>query len=331
MPGLDEFSLIEEFFAPLAAGCPGALGLKDDAALLSVPPGRQLVVTSDAVVAGVHFLPDDPADLVARKVLRTNLSDLAAMGASPVGLMLAAAFPRDTGEDWLRLFASGLAADVAEFAVPLIGGDTVSTPGPLTLTVTALGTVGQGCELRRSRAQLGDTIWVSGSLGDSALGLKVLQGQVRGLAADHAAFLADRYRLPRPRLALGACLHGLATAAMDISDGLCADLAHICRASGVKAEIHAERLPLSPAARAALELTREGLAPVLSGGDDYELLFTAPAGQDAAVAALADRTGVELTAIGRVTGQDGDEPVVVYGGDGVKLFLGRAGWRHFEG
>jgi len=223
-----EFDLIARYFAPLAAGAPGALGLLDDAALVDVSPGHRLVVTVDAVVAGVHFLADDPPDLIARKALRVNLSDLAAMGARPLGYFLAAAFA-DQDEPWLAAFAAGLAEDQASFGVALMGGDTVATPGPLTLAITAIGEVRSGRELRRSAAKAGDLIFVTGTLGDGALGLAALRGALPALSGAQRDFLARRYHLPEPRIDFGRALteEGLALCGMDISDGLGADLGHI--------------------------------------------------------------------------------------------------------
>ncbi|MBY0431070.1 MAG: thiamine-phosphate kinase, partial [Rhodospirillales bacterium] len=200
VPAIDEFGLIAELFAPLAESYPGALGLTDDCALVSSLPGTSIAVTADAIVAGVHFLADDPPDLIARKLLRVNLSDLAAMGAVPFAVLMTAAFPRGTNAAWLRAFAEGLRQDLTAFAVALIGGDTVATPGPLTLSVTAMGRVEEGGALRRSAARPGDLLFVSGSLGDAALGLRALQGGLPGLPAEAAAFLIDRSRVPRPRL-----------------------------------------------------------------------------------------------------------------------------------
>lgn len=324
MPRLDEFSLIDRYFAPLAADYPGALNLKDDAALIDVPPGLRLVATMDAMVAGVHFLADDPPDLIARKLVRVNLSDLAAMGAKPSALMLAAAFPEATDEAWLAAFAAGLAADVREYSIALIGGDTVATPGPLTLTLTALGHVEPGADLRRSGAKAGDAVCVSGTIGDAALGLKVLQGGLAGVSPAQADWLAGRYRLPQPRIALGRHLAGKATAAMDVSDGLCADLGHICEASGVAAVIEWDRVPLSEAARAALA-GEPGLADaVLGGGDDYELLFTAPALTVERMQAAAMDTPIAV--IGRIEAGQG---VTVVDGSGNRISPTQTGWRHF--
>ncbi|HYZ32288.1 MAG TPA: thiamine-phosphate kinase, partial [Crenalkalicoccus sp.] len=241
-----EFALIARHFRPLAG--PAALDLGDDAALLDAPSGRQIVMTVDTMVAGVHFLLDDPPETIGRKLLRVNLSDLAAMGAAPLGYLMTTALPRGTPEAWLAAFAAGLAEDQRGFGIQLLGGDTVATPGPVTLSLTALGTVAPGAALRRKGAVPGDTLWVSGTIGDGALGLRALRGEV----ADPEGALARRYRLPEPRLGLGAGLAGLAHAAMDVSDGLLQDLGHLCRAGGCAAELEAASVPLSPSAAAAL-------------------------------------------------------------------------------
>ena len=231
---LGEFDLIERLLRPLTRGYPGALNLTDDAALVRVPAGRELVVAKDAMVADVHFLADDPPDLVGGKLLRVNLSDLAAMGADPLGYLLVIARSPDVTDEWLQSFASGLLADQNRFGCHLLGGDTVSTPGPLTLSLTILGTVPEGSALLRSGAKAGDDVWVSGCLGDAALGLRVLRGLA--VTEDEALALVDRYRTPRPRLALGTALRGIASAAIDVSDGLVADLGHILETSGVGAD-----------------------------------------------------------------------------------------------
>jgi thiamine-monophosphate kinase len=326
----DEFGLIAELFAPLAVGYPGALGLTDDAAFLTAEPGYDTVATMDTMVAGVHFLPDDPPDLIARKLVGVNLSDLAAKGAVPAFLMLSAAFPIGTTKSWLAAFARGLAEDVGRYGVALIGGDTVSTPGPLCLTLTALGRVEAGRGVLRSGARPGDLIWVSGSLGDGALGLKSLRGDLAGLSQEQHAFLADRYRLPRPRTELGPLLVGLASAGMDISDGLVQDLGHLCRASHVQAEIQAGLVPLSAAAVAALAADQSLLALVLTGGDDYELLFTAAPDASDDILKLARQAGIPVTRIGTMAALGAGNAVTVLGRDGRVLDLGQTGWRHFR-
>lgn len=322
-----EFELIARYFAPLAAGAPGALGLLDDAALVDVSPGHRLVVTTDAVVAGIHFLPDDPPDLVARKALRVNLSDLAAMGARPIGYFLVSAFA-EQDEAWLAAFVGGLAEDQAIFAVSLMGGDTVATPGPLTLAITAIGEVRAGRELRRSAARVGDAVFVTGTLGDGAIGLAAARGMLPELSEEQRAFLARRYRLPEPRVAFGQALseEGLAVCGMDISDGLAADLGHICETSQVAARVDWARLPLSEAAAAALR-ARPGLRDaVFAGGDDYELLFAAPPEREAAILAAGARLGLRVTRIGEIVpGAD----VAVIDGAGQPIALARKGYRHF--
>lgn len=328
MVGRDEFELIARYFAPLAQGVPGAFGLLDDAALISPAAGCELVAKTDAVVAGVHFLLDDPPDLVARKALRVNLSDLAAKGAVPRAYLLALMLPESVGEDWLAAFARGLAADQQEYAVHLIGGDTNATPGPVTIAVMALGELPAGQMIRRSGARAGDTLFVSGTLGDAALGLEALRGVWPGLDAGAAAFLADRYRLPRPRLALGPKLRGLASAAIDVSDGLLADLAHLCEASRLSAVAESARMPLSAAASAALALRPACIEAVLTGGDDYEILFTAPAEAAAALSALSRGLGVPITPIGRMQPGEGGK-VVALDASGQPLAFRRAGWTHF--
>lgn len=309
-----EFALIARHFRPLAG--PGSLDLSDDAAVLAWPAGRELVVAADAMVAGVHFLPDDPPDLVARKLLRTNLSDLAAMGATPLGYLMTVSVPRNTPDAWFAGFAAGLALDQAAFAVALLGGDTTSTPGPVSLSLTVLGTVSPGCAVRRSGARPGDGLWVTGTIGDGALGLLAAQGRL----ADPTGFLADRYRLPRPRL--GVARHGIVSAALDVSDGLVQDIGHLCRESACGAVIEANLVPLSDAARAA----GDRLALCLTGGDDYELAMAVPPAHDGALLAACATAGVAVTRIGRFV--SGPPAVKVRRADGSTMALPSGGWSH---
>ncbi len=324
-----EFELIARFFRPLAAGETGALSLLDDAAVLAVPPGSRLIATADCLVAGVHFLENaDPED-IASKILRVNLSDLAAMGAKPHWYLLAAAFPKTADADWIGRFARALAREQKIFGVALVGGDTVATPGPASFTVTALGLAKAGQALPRSGARAGDDIYVSGTVGDGALGLRILQRRLR-LSAAHGRALTARYHRPTPRIALGRGLVGLAHAAIDVSDGLVADLGHICETSGVSAVLEATRVPLSPAVRAALDSRPALLADVLTGGDDYELVFTAPQALARRIGALARAARVPLTRIGRIVPAGKIAPrVQVVDAAGKPLKLGRTGWRHF--
>jgi len=326
---VDEFDLIKRLFAPLTAGRPEALGLIDDVALIPGPAGHQWAVTKDAMAAGVHFFPDDPPDLIARKLIRVNLSDLAAKGAEPQFLLLATCFPRDIDAGWLDRFASGLKTDCDLFKVAVIGGDTIATPGPLVLSLTAVGMVPEGAALLRSNACSGDHVWLSGTVGDSALGLLVAQGEGKGLSETDASYLLNRYRLPRPRVALGPRLRGLAHASMDVSDGLLGDIGHICRASKVGAVIEADRLPLSTAARAALSAgLGEGLTTIVSGGDDYEILFTAAPEAEDALLALSAELDLELTRIGRIVPGEG---ATLVDAEGRAMASGRGGYNHFSG
>jgi thiamine-monophosphate kinase len=317
---MGEFELIDRILRPLASGFPGALGLSDDAALVDVPEGRQLVIAKDAIVADVHFLADDAPELVAGKLLRVNLSDLAAMGAEPLGYLTVIARPPAIDDAWMRRFTSGLLADQRRFSCHLVGGDTTSTTGPLVLTLTVLGTVPRGKALLRSGARPGDDIWVSGTLGDAAIGLRILRGLA--VTEEEAIALVDRYRTPRPRLALGRALRGLATAAIDISDGLAADLGHICATSGVAAEIECARLPLSDVARGVPGAQEAAL----TGGDDYELLFTASPERRPEIKRLGERLDLPLTQIGRI---ESGSSVTVRDASGQPLSMTRGGWRHF--
>jgi thiamine-monophosphate kinase len=329
LPG--EFELIARYFAPLAAGFPGAFGLLDDAAVIAPLPGHELVAKTDAIVGGVHFLPDDPPDLIARKALRVNLSDLAAKGAVPRAYMLDIMLPRTVTEDWIAAFARGLAQDQDAYRVHLIGGDTDSTPGPVTIAIMAFGDVATGRMLRRGGAREGDTVFVTGTIGDAALGLKVLRGKLARLNTRAANFLVDRYRLPQPRVTLGPRLIGLASAALDVSDGLLADLRHICEVSELAAVVEAPRVPLSTAVRAALATNSERITTVLTGGDDYEILFTAPPAVLNELTELSKTLGVPITAIGRMESPPIGKKaqITVLDESGEPLAFDRSGWTHF--
>ncbi len=311
-----EFALIARHFRPLAG--PGALDLRDDVAVLAPPPGRDLVLTADAMVAGVHFLPNDPPDLIGRKLLRVNLSDLAAKGATPIGYLMTVSAPRNTPQAWFAGFAAGLAQDQREYGVTLLGGDTTSTPGPISLSLTILGQVAPGQAVRRAGAQAGDGIWVTGTIGDGALGLAVARGRLQ----DPTGHLLSRYRLPQPRL--GLAIAGVASAGMDVSDGLVQDLGHLCRAGGLMAEVDAALVPLSPQAR---EAGPEWLATCLTGGDDYELLLAVPPDREAALYAASQAAGMAVTRIGGF--RSGPPRVMVRGTDGEPMSLATGGWSHF--
>lgn len=296
---LGEFARIARFFAPLAL--PGGLELRDDVALIAGRDGEQYVLKADAIVEGIHFFPDDPPGDVARKLLRVNLSDLAAKGAVPVGYLLTMALPKSRGDRWLAAFSRGLAADQRKYAIGLLGGDSDATRGPVVLSLAAIGRIAKDRAILRSGARPGDLVYVSGTLGDAALGLAALKGQLRQIAPAARQYLVRRYRLPEPRLGLGRRLVDVAHAAADISDGVVADLDHICEASGVGAIIEAAQLPLSAAARSVITRFPRQIRVALVHGDDYELVFTAPPAAAKRVAAAARRAGVQVTAIGHVT------------------------------
>lgn len=292
-----EDDLIARYFRPLATD-PGAFGLVDDAALLK-SSGDDLVVTTDAIVEGVHFLAGDPPDTIARKALRVNLSDLAAKGAVPAGFVLTLAL-QDVKEQWLAPFARALGEDAAAFNCPVLGGDTVSTPGPLMISITAFGRVPPGQMVRRTDAQPGDLIAVTGTIGDAAMGLQALKGKSDGLDPPARDFLIQRYRVPQPRNALAIAIRDHASAAMDVSDGLAGDLTKLCAASGVSAAVSLADVPLSAAAQALIADGSSSIEAAVSGGDDYEILCTIPENRWESFAATARQTGVQVSSIGRI-------------------------------
>jgi thiamine-monophosphate kinase len=300
-PASGEDSLIARYFKPIATD-PGAFNLDDDAALLKAT-GEDIVVTTDAIVEGVHFLPGDPPDTVARKALRVNLSDLAAKGAVPAGFVLTLAL-HSIDDGWLKPFAAGLGDDAKSFGCPLLGGDTVSTPGPLTISITCFGRVPVNKMVHRSGGRPGDRVVVTGTIGDATLGLDILKGGAvaAALANDEAArqALVARYRVPQPRNALAKAVREHAHAAMDISDGLAGDLTKLCAASGVSAAIHAPSIPLSKPAAVLLSRGIVSLESLISGGDDYEILCAIPEASFEAFSQAARKVGVAATAIGAI-------------------------------
>ena len=323
-----EDSLIARYFKPLASD-PGALGLVDDAAILQAL-GCDIVVTTDAVVEGVHYLATDPPDTIARKALRVNLSDLAAKGALPAGFVLTLAL-RNAEESWLKAFAAALGEDAGQFRCPLLGGDTVSTPGPLTISIAAFGRVPAGKMVRRSGAKPGDRVMVTGTIGDAALGLDILKGgPVAAALADDAgarAMLIGRYRVPQPRNALAKAVRNHARAAMDVSDGLAGDLAKLCGVSGVSAVIDAPSIPLSPAAAALLVRGTVDIETIVSGGDDYEVLCTVPEDSFEAFVQAAGQAGVAVSSIGVIVA--GSSVPRFLDGEGREIALPRLSYSHF--
>ena len=327
-----EFELVARYFAPLSRAFPGAYGLRDDVALIRSSPGHELALKTDVIVAGVDFTPDTPPELIARKGLRVNLSDLAAKGARPRAYLLDLLLPDTIDEAWVAGFAAGLELDQAEYDVHLIGGDTSSTPGVLAVAVSAVGEVPIDRTLRRGGARPGDRLYLTGTIGDAALGLAAGRGELPQLDPRSTAFLMDRLRLPRPRVALGPHLIGLATAAIDVSDGLVADLRHLCTVSRLSAVIEAHAVPLSPAALAVIEADPAYLARALTGGDDYEILFTAPADAAPRIAELAVQCCTSIAAIGVVSaGSGGPAQVTVLGPGGQPMSFSTEGWTHFGG
>jgi thiamine-monophosphate kinase len=314
-----EFELIARYFVPLAEGFRGARGLKSDNAFLSSDPRHDLVVKTDTIVSGVHFLADEKPEIVAAKALRVCLSDLAAGGATPFTYQLALSLQRGWTERWIAAFARGLGADQRRYGVVLSGGDTTSTPGPTTISITAFGRVARNKGLGRDGAKAGDELWVSGTIGDGALGLLAARGRLK------SAFLERRYRLPQPRTTLGPFLVGIARATADVSDGLLADAGHIADASRLAVHIERKQVPLSAAARSALEANARLWANVLGGGDDYELLMAVPTRNRAALHTAARVAGIKVTQIG-----------VFARGSGIHLTVGgreasvrRRGYVHF--
>jgi thiamine-monophosphate kinase len=327
-PASGEDFLIARYFKPLATDA-GAFGLTDDAAVLK-SLGDDIVVTTDALVEGVHFLADDPADTIAQKALRVNLSDLAAKGATPAGFVLTLAL-RKVDETWLVAFARGLGADATDFNCPLLGGDTVSTPGPLMISITAFGRVPEGKMIRRSGATPGDHVVVTGTIGDAALGLDILRkGNVATVLAGDAAareMLVGRYRVPEPRNVLAPAVRLHAHAAMDVSDGLAGDLAKLCAASGVSAAIDLKSIPLSRAVSAALASGAVGMAEIVSGGDDYEILCAIPESAFEEFLEMARAAGVAASPIGAIVA--GKSAPKWLDPEGKELPLTRTSYSHF--
>jgi thiamine-monophosphate kinase len=324
-----EDRLIATYFRPIATH-PGAFDLADDAAAITPPPGCDLVLKIDGVISGVHFIPEDPADTVARKALRINLSDLAAKGAAPLGFLLSIGLPAGLPADWLKSFAQGLRDDAEHYGCPLLGGDTDRSPGAITIYIAALGTVPHGGMVRRKGARPGDLVVATGTIGDAALGLLLRRDAAAagrwGLDAAMRDHLLDRYLLPQPRTAIAEALRGHASAAMDVSDGLAGDLAKLCRVSGVAADIAVTDVPLSPAARQAAAAEPALIEAILTGGDDFEVIATVAPDRLEALRQEAAAAGVTVTRIGTIGAGQGAhfrDP------DGRALAFRRPSYSHF--
>jgi thiamine-monophosphate kinase len=331
MARLSEDALIATYLAPLAG--PGGLGLRDDAGLATPRPGHDLVVTKDMLVAGVHFFPDDPPDLIARKALRVNLSDLAAKGAEPLGFLLGLALPLDWTEAWLAGFVAGLGDDARTYACPLIGGDTTATPGPLLVSITAFGEVPSGRMIPRTGTRAGDRLYVTGTIGDAALGLQVRRdertdaGWLAVLDPTSSQALLARHRQPEPRVALREALRAHARAAMDVSDGFLGDLGKMLRLEGLTATFAARTVPLSPAVQMAVAIELRLFATALTGGDDYEILCAVPPTDVAGFETAARIAEVPVTPIGEAVA--GTDPISVLDDQGLPLAFDRASFQHF--
>jgi thiamine-monophosphate kinase len=324
-PRLTEDELIARIFAPFAG--PAGLGLRDDAALLKPPPGDDLVLTTDALVAGVHFFADDPPDAIARKALRVNLSDLAAKGARPLGFLLTLALPRDWREDWLKAFAAGLASDASTYDCPLAGGDTVATPGPLTLSIVAFGAVPPGRMALRSGVKRGDRLYVTGTIGDAAIGLGIRAGKGPGLQQAEREYLLARYLTPQPRVALAKAMSVYAHAGMDVSDGFVGDLTKMLKVSGVSARVDLAKLPLSAAAHRLIGRDRVFFEIAATGGDDYEILASVAPADAAGFEAEAAKAGVAATRVGDAV--QGAAPPRFVDEDGAEIAFRRGAFSHF--
>jgi len=323
-----ETELIQTYLAPLAQGMPGAFGLADDAALLATEPGTDLVITSDPIIAGVHFFASDKADDIAWKALAVNMSDLAAKGAKPLAYMLTLALPEPPETSWMAAFAQGLRAAQEAFGCQLIGGDTDMTPGPLSIGVTAIGQLPAGKFVRRHGAKAGDHVFVTGTIGDAALGLAIHRDPKRFgdiLTDADRCLLIDRYLRPRPRLGLAEALRAHASATLDISDGFLKDLARLSGNLGI--EVRLDALPLSSAVRAVLADDAAVADAILGGGDDYELLIAVPPSEIEAFSRGARLSGIGVSDAGVL---EAGRPIAVIASDGTRIEPSRSGYDHFS-
>jgi len=318
---MKEHEMIERIFAPLTKKVSGAFGLNDDAAVFSSEEGNEIVITKDAIAEGVHFPEGLPAGDIARKLVRVNLSDIAAMGAKAKYYLMSATIPKTTDKKWFKEFAEVLAEEQEEFDISLIGGDTVSYEGKISLSLTMIGEVRKGWEVRRITASDGDDIYVSGTIGDAALGLAVTQGKYGNISEASKEYLISRYIKPLPRMSLGNRLSEIATAALDISDGLIIDSEHL-RKGG---EIYSDKIPLSDAAKEVLEKHPESFELIVTGGDDYEILFTSNPETHAKIQAISAEISLNLTKIGRVEG----DKIRLISSSGDKILLKNKGFSHF--
>lgn len=321
----NEFDIISKYFAPLATST-GSLGLLDDGAIFSTSVDNETVLTTDTIISGVHFLQDAGPEDIAARLLAVNISDLAAMGASPIGYLLAISLTRKQDCNWLDRFAKELNKAQQDYGLSLYGGDTVLTSGPLTLTLTAFGSVPKGKSLKRSGAKAGDLIYVSGTIGDAYLGLSLLSKDLTVLNNKHRDYLIHRFKRPEPRYELSQNLLEIATSAIDVSDGLIAELGHICKASNVGGQIFAPNIPLSIAASSIINDNYLLFNEMISGGDDYELLFTIPKHYQSNIEGLKNLMGIKLTQIGVITSK---KIIKLLDSNKRNIDLKKVGYSHF--
>ncbi|MEO0328787.1 MAG: thiamine-phosphate kinase [Pseudomonadota bacterium] len=321
----NEFEIITKFLSPLAGE--GAFDFKDDAAILSLPPEKELVITQDALAGGVHFFEDDPPEMIAKKALRTNLSDLASKGARPYSISLALGLKADVSEDWLRRFAMGLGDDMKAFNVSLSGGDTFVIGAQTVISITALGLIDAENYLSRLNAKPGDGLFVTGTIGDGALGLLARQGKLGDLVNEQREYLIDRYLLPKPRVEIADLLHEFASAAMDISDGLAGDLEKLCAASGVGAQIELDNSHFSNAVQNAIEFDSDLLKTAVTGGDDYEILFAVPQDKISSMLEHAKELPFTVTCLGKTCKA---REVIFQDHSGQKMTFDKTGFDHFR-
>lgn len=322
---MDEFDVIEQYLTPLA-NTRGAFSLTDDAAVFTPRAGYEVVIAKDAIVEGVHFLSGTEPFDIARKLVRVNLSDIAAMGATPKYYLVSAALPKSVGKQWIQSFAAGLASEQKEFKISLLGGDTTSHYGSLVLSLTILGEAPKGKVIKRSGAKVGDSIYVSGTVGDAALGLKVVMKEIKLTDKTQESYLTGRYHLPEPRLKLGRALRDTANAGIDISDGLLGDLQHVCVCSRVGAVIQKESIPVSGASKQVIDKQKKYWSSILSGGDDYELLFTAAQKDEKKIQKISESIGLRITKIGEVTS---DKTLKLVDAKGKTFSFSDLGYRHY--
>lgn len=322
---MNEFELIKKYFRPLANNS-AALALLDDAAIINISDKKDLILAKDAIVEGVHFPDGETPENIASKLFRVNLSDMAAMGAKPKHYLLATMFNDTVGEKWIKSFSAALKKEQKKFGIELIGGDTTKHKGKLAFSLTMIGEVPRGKALLRSGAKEGDLIFVSGTIGDSALGLMAIQNKLPRISKKAKSFLIDRYRKPEPRVTLGQALIGIANAAMDISDGLIQDVSHICAASKLGAVIEADKIPLSDSAVEVLSKNKKLRESIFTGGDDYELVFTISPKKLKHISTIGKKLGLKLTNIGEIRKKSGLD---VLDSKGQKIILSKAGYSHF--